>query len=129
MNLLIKRYALVWLLILYWSLSFLNDYLLATVPYTAEIWQELRLKIILIAVSASITLLIYFRCNNSKSNQGEWFIAIMVVAILHLLLLFLPCLYLFYLWQWDGELLLNWQGAGFTIGLIAIPLATLIGFM
>lgn len=52
----LQRYCVVWFLLAYWSLSFMNEYFLRGHPLSAEAWQGMRLLALLVTASLAITL-------------------------------------------------------------------------
>ncbi|EIW3594076.1 hypothetical protein MC118_005104 [Salmonella enterica] len=118
----LQRYGVVWFLLAYWSLSFVNEYFLRGYPLSAEAWQGMRLLALLVTASLAITLTRLL--TTDASDRQEAAVAVMLVTlILHLLALLLPAVWLFYQWQWYGRLLLQWQGTAFGLALAALPAA------
>ncbi|EKA0055218.1 hypothetical protein OJ417_004401 [Salmonella enterica] len=118
----LQRYGVVWFLLAYWSLSFVNEYFLRGHPLSAEAWQGMRLLALLVTASLAITLTRLL--TSDASDRKEAAVAVMLVTlILHLLALLLPDVWLFY--QWHGRLLLQWQGTAFGLALAALPAAAI----
>ncbi|EHQ4282670.1 hypothetical protein LAP67_004100 [Salmonella enterica] len=93
----LQRYV-VWFLLAYWSLSFVNEYFLRGHPLSAEAWQRMRLLALLVTASLAITLTRLL--TTDASNRQEAAVAVMLVTlvtlILHLLALLLPAAAFFF---------------------------------
>ncbi|EID4586547.1 hypothetical protein LBZ99_004278 [Salmonella enterica] len=90
----LQRYV-VWFLLAYWSLSFVNEYFLRGHPLSAEAWQRMRLLALLVTASLAITLTRLL--TTDASNRQEAAVAVMLVTlILHLMALLLPAAAFFF---------------------------------
>ncbi|EGS3383142.1 hypothetical protein I6Q83_003918 [Salmonella enterica subsp. enterica serovar Enteritidis] len=120
MKVYLQRYGVAGFLLVYWSLSFVNEYFLHEHPLSAESWKWMRLQALLVTGSVVVTVL---RLNSVVRREAA---AIMtgVAAGLHVFALLVPSVWLFYQWQWNGLFLLQWQGAVFLFCLFALPVST-----
>ncbi|EIZ2111042.1 hypothetical protein MOQ95_005804, partial [Salmonella enterica] len=109
MKVYLQRYGVAGFLLVYWSLSFVNEYFLHEHPLSAESWKWMRLQALLVTGSVVVTVLRLFLLNSAVRREAA---AIMtgVAAGLHVFALLVPSVWLFYQWQWNGLFLLQWQG-------------------
>ncbi|EBS4876536.1 hypothetical protein BFK02_004223 [Salmonella enterica subsp. enterica serovar Java] len=123
MKVYLQRYGVAGFLLVYWSLSFVNEYFLHEYPLSAESWKWMRLQALLVTGSVVVTVLRLFLLNSAVCREAT---AIMtgVAAGLHVFALLVPSVWLFYQWQWNGLFLLQWQGAVFLFCLFALPVST-----
>ncbi|EBU9317314.1 hypothetical protein ATT74_25555 [Salmonella enterica subsp. enterica serovar Panama] len=123
MKVYLQRYGVAGFLLVYWSLSFVNEYFLHEQPLSAESWKWMRLQALLVTGSVVVTVLRLFLLNSAVRREAT---AIMtgVAAGLHVFALLVPSVWLFYQWQWNGLFLLQWQGAVFLFCLFALPVST-----
>ncbi|ENO7970161.1 hypothetical protein ACB641_004263 [Salmonella enterica] len=113
----LQRYGVVWFLLAYWSLSFVVEFFLNGHPLSSEAWQGMRLLALLVTASLVITIARLLTCDTRNRQDA----AEVVMLILHLLALLFPAVWLFYQWQWHGQLLLQWQGIAFSFSLVVLP--------
>ncbi|ENM0556553.1 hypothetical protein AB6Q20_003635 [Salmonella enterica] len=116
----LQRYGVVWFLLAYWSLSFVVEFFLNGHPLSSEAWQGMRLPALLVTASLVITIARLLTCD-TRNRQDAAEVVMLVMLILHLLALLLPAVWLFYQWQWHGQLLLQWQGIAFSFSLVVLP--------
>ncbi|EDV4312708.1 hypothetical protein S058_004149 [Salmonella enterica subsp. enterica] len=123
MKVYLQRYGVAGFLLVYWSLSFVNEYFLHEHLLSAESWKWMRLQALLVTGSVVVTVLRLFLLNSAVRREAT---AIMtgVAAGLHVFALLAPSVWLFYQWQWNGLFLLQWQGAVFLFCLFALPVST-----
>ncbi|EBJ4207082.1 hypothetical protein HVC08_004099 [Salmonella enterica] len=123
MKVYLQRYGVAGFLLVYWSLSFVNEYFLHEHTLSAESWKWMRLQALLVTGSVVVTVLRLFLLNSAVRREAA---AIMtgVAAGLHVFALLVPSVWLFYQWQWNGLFLLQWQGAVFLFCLFALPVST-----
>ncbi|EBW6040670.1 hypothetical protein HBZ99_004272 [Salmonella enterica subsp. enterica] len=123
MKVYLQRYGVAGFLLVYWSLSFVNEYFLHEHPLSAESWKWMRLQALLVTGSVVVTVLRLFLLNSAVRREAAA-VTILVVVVLHVLALLVPSVWLFYQWQWNGLFLLQWQGAVFLFCLFALPVST-----
>ncbi|EGO7252766.1 hypothetical protein IU821_004461 [Salmonella enterica] len=123
MKVYLQRYGVAGFLLVYWSLSFVNEYFLHEHPLSAESWKWMRLQVLLVTGSVVVTVLRLFLLNSAVRREAA---AIMtgVAAGLHVFALLVPSVWLFYQWQWNGLFLLQWQAGACWLALFALPLST-----
>lgn len=112
MKVYLQRYGVAGFLLVYWSLSFVNEYFLHEHPLSAESWKWMRLQALLVTGSVVVTVLRLFLLNSAVRREATAIIT-GVAAGLHVFALLAPSVWLFYQWQWNGLFLLQWQGAVF----------------
>ncbi|HFW3091046.1 TPA: hypothetical protein ACIBE3_004736 [Salmonella enterica subsp. enterica serovar Reading] len=119
----LQRYGVAGFLLVYWSLSFVNEYFLHEHPLSAESWRWMRLQALLVTGSVVVTVLRLFLPDSAVRREAAT-VTILVAVVLHVLALLVPSVWLFYQWQWNGLYLLQWQGGAWWLTLFAIPLST-----
>lgn len=62
----------------------------------------------------SLSFVVEFFLNGHPLSSEAW-------QGMRLLALLLPAVWLFYQWQWHGQLLLQWQGIAFSFSLVVLP--------
>lgn len=121
----LQRYSLPGTLLVYWSLCFVNRFILHEPPFSADFWKDDRLGILLVTVSVVMTL-VWVYTSDSVVQQEVTGMIIFTVVIVHGGALLLPSLWLFYLGLWDTSLLLWGQDYAFALMLFALPVTAFI---
>ncbi|MVQ01131.1 hypothetical protein FZ628_23215, partial [Salmonella enterica subsp. enterica serovar Bovismorbificans] len=70
MKVYLQRYGVAGFLLVYWSLSFVNEYFLHEHPLSAESWKWMRLQALLVTGSVVVTVLRLFLLNSAVRREA-----------------------------------------------------------